>query len=351
MNTYDGVDRELVDLMQSVFAAHRSSRHEAPGAIGMDLKLWRTLESLGLTRLTGAEKNNGSGATWREAATLLNAAAGHAASLPLAEHDVLAGWLLELAGLPADDAVRTACILDEAGTAHAVPWAREAAQIVVLWNADDGWMVADIPTSEVAIVAGHNVAGETRDTVTADLTTLHGAAVSSRTADEFFLRGALARTLQTCGAMETVLRLCVSHTTERVQFGRTLSKFQAVQNLVADIAAELSLAKSAASAAVVEVATSGWGSETLAFAIATAKSCAGHAASVVVRNAHQIHGAIGTTFEHELHEFTKRVLAWRSEFGGVHHWEALLTKAALDAGHDGCWTLVSKGGVLPAPGA
>ena len=51
------------------------------------------------------------------------------------------------------------------------------------------------------------------------------------------------------------------------------------------------------------------------FAVAVAKSCVGHAASVVVRGAHQVLGAIGTTLEHELHTLTKPILARRSEFG------------------------------------
>ena len=63
--------------------------------------------------------------------------------------------------------------------------------------------------------------------------------------------------------------------------------------------------------------------------MAVARSCAGHAASVVVRNAHQVHGAIGTTREHRLHEFTRAALAWRSEFGSVQYWDDQVTDAAL----------------------
>lgn len=75
--------------------------------------------------------------------------------------------------------------------------------------------------------------------------------------------------------------------------------------------------------------------------VAVAMSCAGHAASVVVRNAHQVHGAIGTTLEHALHRFTKPLLAWRSEFGSVHFWDERLTKAAVEAGRDEAWALIT----------
>jgi len=82
-------------------------------------------------------------------------------------------------------------------------------------------------------------------------------------------------------------------------------------------------------------------------AVAVAKSCAGHAASTVVRNAHQVHGAIGTTFEHELHWYTKPILAWRSEFGSVALWDRLLTQAAVGAGRDDAWALITGGKPLP----
>ncbi len=83
-------------------------------------------------------------------------------------------------------------------------------------------------------------------------------------------------------------------------------------------------------------------SENLELLIAVARSCAGHAASVVVRNAHQVHGAIGTTREHRLHEFTQPALAWRSEFGSVHYWDDTLTTAALEAGCENIWGLITR---------
>ena len=133
------------------------------------------------------------------------------------------------------------------------------------------------------------------------------------------------RAIQVCAALDRILALSIEHATSRIQFGRPLSKFQTVQNLISDIAAEAALARSATEAALTAGRRQRLVGANLDFLVAVARSCAGHAASVVVRNAHQVHGAIGTTREHRLHEFTRAALAWRGEFGSVQHWDEQVT--------------------------
>src|SRR5690606_23631971 len=128
------IDPALQDMMTSVFADHDP---ETPAE-----SLWRTLESLGLARVPTPEDRRGSSAGWAEAAALLRTAAAHGVPVPLAENDLLAGWLLAEAGLPSDAGRRTACVLDDTGTAHAVPWAADADRVTVLWSTGDGWRVA-----------------------------------------------------------------------------------------------------------------------------------------------------------------------------------------------------------------
>ena len=65
------------------------------------------------------------------------------------------------------------------------------------------------------------------------------------------------------------------------------------------------------------------------------------AADVAARIAHQVHGAIGFTHEYVLHDFTRRLWAWRDEFGGLAFWAQRLGKAALAAGGDGLWPMVT----------
>ncbi|MBW0016703.1 MAG: acyl-CoA/acyl-ACP dehydrogenase [Mycobacterium sp.] len=324
-------DPALIDMMDAVFAEHAQNPD-----------LWQRLDELGLVRLTGAEEHGGSGAGWFEAAELLAAAVRHAARIPLAEHDLLACWLLDANGMAADRAVRTVCVLDDQGTAVAVPWASRADRIVVAWPSGDAYRVADVDPGTLRITAGANMIGEPRDQVIG--VDLQGAPMAAALVAQLRLKSALVRSIQVCAALDRILQLCIEHATSRIQFGRALNKFQAVQNLISDVAAEAALARAATEAALTMAVTSQWSARNLDFLVAVARSCTGHAASIVVRNAHQVHGAIGTTREHSLHEFTRAAFAWRSEFGSVGYWDDQATGAALRAGATGLWGLITSPG-------
>ena len=337
-----GVDPAVADLMDAVFADYRKE-HPPATRSGRDPLLWRALDELGLVRLTGTESAGGSGAGWYESAELLSAAVRHGVRTPLAEHDLLACWLLDARGIACDSAVRTVALLDEEGSATGVPWADDAERIVLVWREAKQYLVTDADPDTLRITPGTNMIGEPRDTILADLGSLDGTAVPDELIAQLRRKSAMVRSIQLCAAMDNILALSIEHTTSRIQFGRPLSKFQTVQNLVADIAAEAALARSATDAALAAVVTSDWSGQNLDVLVAVARSCAGHAASVVVRNGHQVHGAMGTTREHRLHEYTRPALAWRGEFGSVAHWDDVVTDATLKAGAAGLWSLITSG--------
>jgi acyl-CoA dehydrogenase len=336
----NGVDPALADMMDAVFAEYRETHSPAPPG-ELDTALWRRLLDLGLVRLTGEEGSGGSGASWYEASELLTAAVRHGVRIPLAEHDLLACWLLDANGMDCDDAVRTVCLLDDRGTASAVPWASGAERIVVVWRTDGQYRAADVESTALDITRSTNMIGEPRDTVVAEPATLDGMPLATSLVTRLQLKSALVRSIQVCAALDRILQLSIEHAASRNQFGRPLAKFQAVQHLIADIAAEAALGRAATEAALTAAVTSEWSASNLDFLVAVARSCAGHAASVVVRNAHQVHGAMGTTREHRLHEFTRPALAWRSEFGTVRYWDDRVTSAALQAGRTELWSLIT----------
>ncbi|MFC0533970.1 acyl-CoA dehydrogenase family protein [Phytohabitans kaempferiae] len=344
--TVNHVDRDLSAMINAFLADQPAptfsrSPQALRGRLRFDRSQWQELDALGLARLTTGTELGGSGAGLPEASILLSSAAYHGVFAPLAENDLLANWLLQTAGLPIHGGVRTACVRREPTEVLAVPWAGDVDGVVVLDVSDDGCWVSDLRSSDFQTSPGSNIAGEPRDDVRLLSDRSERVQVPRSVAEEFMLRGALARAIQMCGSMSRILELCVDHATTRQQFGRPISRFQAVQHLISDIAAETALARMATDAAVREVSTDRWDTNSAKFAIATARSCAGHASSVVVPNAHQVHGAIGTTLEHSLHLYTRSVLAWRSEFGSVSHWDDVAARLVTE--QEDAWGFIVSG--------
>jgi acyl-CoA dehydrogenase len=135
--------------------------------------------------------------------------------------------------------------------------------------------------------------------------------------------GAAARTLQIAGALAHVLEITTSYAQQRVQFGRPIGKFQAIQQNMAVLAGHAAAASAAAGMAA-EAAENGLD----AFVIGAAKLRAGEAASVGAAIAHQVHGAIGFTHEHALNHATRRLWSWRGE-------------TAAEAGADRLWATIT----------
>jgi alkylation response protein AidB-like acyl-CoA dehydrogenase len=117
--------------------------------------------------------------------------------------------------------------------------------------------------------------------------------------------GALARTAEMVGGSQRVLDLAVEHAKTRVQGGRPIGGYQAIQHACADLVRDVDASRGLLYRAA-------WKLDTGAPAVtdvAMAKAYAGEACLNVARRAHQIFGAIGYCDEHSLHRLHKRILA------------------------------------------
>ncbi|MFD0687076.1 acyl-CoA dehydrogenase family protein [Actinomadura fibrosa] len=303
---------------------------------------WPALEESGLALAGVPEEAGGSGGDLADAAVLLRAAGRHAAAVPLAETGWLAGRLLAESGLTVPSGPLTAAsgdvravrdgdgwILD--GTLRRVPWARSAHRLAVLTTTPAGGLVALVDPSRLQVEEGANVAGEPRDDVVLAGVRAEAAAPCPVDAAELRRRGALARAVQLTGAMRGALDLAVRYAGEREQFGRPIGRFQAVQQALAELAGEVTVADVAVRAAVRAPDDP--------VAVAAAKANASRAAGRVAAIAHQVHGAIGVTGEHVLGRVTARLWAWRDEYGNEAEWADTL--GALAASASDPWALIT----------
>jgi acyl-CoA dehydrogenase len=310
-------------------------------------KLWRALEEGGLTLPLVPEAQGGAGGDWRDAHTVVRAAGKHAAPVPLAE-TILAGWLLGRAGLEVPLGPLTLAPVHRGerlrleragtawrlhGTATRVPWGGEAEHVVAVADGDGGPVIALVARGGGRVAADRNLALEPRDTLTFDGAPVVAAApVGGLPEDAVVLYGAMARAAQMAGALESLLEQSARYATERKQFGRPIGNFQAIQHNLALLAGHVAAAGIAAEHAFV-VADRGEPRR----AVAAAKVRAGEAAGLGAGIAHQVHGAIGFTYEHSLHFATRRLWSWRAEFGSESQWAQALGRAVAADGAERLW--------------
>ena len=138
--------------------------------------------------------------------------------------------------------------------------------------------------------------------------------------------GALARTAEMVGGAQRILEIAVEHARTRVQGGRPIGGYQAIQHACADLVRDVDASRGLLHAAAWKLA------EGLPAGpdVAAAKAYAGEACLAVARRGHQILGAIGYCEEHPLHLLHKRIHAASLDCGDTAlHLEALAEAIGL----------------------
>jgi alkylation response protein AidB-like acyl-CoA dehydrogenase len=122
----------------------------------------------------------------------------------------------------------------------------------------------------------------------------------------------VALTAEQVGAAQRALDLTVAYTKVRVQFGRAIGSFQALQHRMADLYVLVESARSLSAAAASAAAE---GAPDLGLRAAAAKAYCSEALAQVAGQMIQLHGAIGITWEHDAHRYFKRAHGSGQLFG------------------------------------
>lgn len=315
---------------------------------------WQAIVNLGLPQAMVGEEDGGIGLSASDALDIVRLAGAAALPLPLGE-TIVTHWLATRLGIDAPDGPLTFASetggnrlrvsreqgqIRLAGLASRVPAGRNATAILTVAASDDGDVALLVPREKFSISAGQNIAGEPRDDLCIDgvIDAKCVVAAPPFDGDDLLALGAALRSAALAGAIERILAITTAYANERVQFGKPIGRQQAIQHLLAQLAGEAAAARAAAAMAGAAIGSSGLSILPIAAAKARAGEAAGKAASI----AHQVHGAIGFTREHRLHDLTTRLWAWRDEFGNERHWNMILGRAALAAGGEGYWPFVTS---------
>ncbi len=321
------MDNTLFDNAERLFAGVCTP--EAVRAIeagGESIPLWDALEQSGFVQALLSEDAGGAGLALEDVWPVMFSAGRHAVPLPFAQTMLARGWLHE-AGRPLDHgSVTFAPFRVRQEGDHLIARGVHFGQVaswVLATSGDAAWL---LPTDEARVdsCAGHG-------SLDADLTwsqqVAGRGALARRAAAAISELQAFSLAALIAGAADRVLEMTLDYANQRVQFGKPIGKFQALQQQISEMA-ELVFAARMAS----QMACQG-GARSPSSALAQlAKARASQGVGRIVAVAHAVHGAIGVTHEYDLQLYTRRLSEWSRTGGGAGYWSQQLGQAALDSG-------------------
>jgi len=294
--------------------------------------LWKTVVDLGWTELAAPSEDGAGDYGPVELAVVLEECGAAIAPIPLLSSVGLAAGVLRGAGLDsvltdiAGGAVATLAVhapgsrLPGApmtlrdgrlrGRAVAVPNLSRAELVVTLARTDDGETVAAVARcgDGVAVMPAAESTDPAQPVADIDIDA-EPVDVASIDIESAFAAPWVACAADLVGVARAALHRSVEHAKSRRQFGQPIGAFQGIKHALADNYVSLERARSltyAAAAALADPAASPGDAWTSA---ALAKAAAGDAAAGCARTAVQVHGALGQTWEHDVHLYVRR--AWQ----------------------------------------
>lgn len=274
---------------------------------------WPRLAEAGFATLLVAEEQGGFGGDWGDLYAVLKLAGRHALPSVLGD-TIVAHHVLAEAGIAAPDGAIG--LLDGDHVAFGRSCGAVLAQGKLLPGAICDWHEGTSPD------------GKPRDR----LGGIEGFEIAVATNADLRAKGAFVRVAMAAGALEAGFALAIEHVNTRVQFGKPLGKFQAVQQALAEASSEI-----AAVLAAGEGAAAAFDAGDASFEIACAKVRMNRAIDVAVPILHRVHGAIGFTMEYPLNRFTRALMGWRSAFGNDAAWSRLLGERVAKGGGKALW--------------
>ncbi len=299
---------------------------------GYSEELWEALGELGVLAVAVPEAYGGLGMNQVDLVKLLEEAGRAAAPVPLLEH---AG-----VGVPAL-AETTATELAE----HWLPLAAAGEVIVTAAvpgseHQGDGNTVVSLVSyaaqADLAILScqGELFAVEQQNYQVQELESVDGSrrlgwvewspqdafGLPGASSESVFERGVLAAAAQSIGVAAHLLETTVAYVKEREQFGKPVGSYQAVKHHLADVAKAMGFARPSVYAAAWAVSqdTEKLTQQEQQKFVSAAKSLASDAADLAARKCLQCHGAIGYTYESDLHLWLKRAWSLSASWGDAH---------------------------------
>jgi alkylation response protein AidB-like acyl-CoA dehydrogenase len=300
---------------------------------GRDSKLWQQLTEMGLVGMTVPEEFGGLGMNELDFILLAQECGYVALPEPLVHTALVAVPLLrEMGGeLAAHWLPRVAAGEARVVVAPGENTLVEDAHMADLLIVQRGSQLYALGQEQVNLRHNESIdpsrrlfALEVEDEVSTIVSKDKAVALMSATMD----RGSLGNAAQALGLAQRMIDLSVAYTTERHQFGKPIGSFQAVKHHMANVAVQLEYAKAPVHRAAYAISEGQPGS---ARYVSHAKLEACEAANLAAKNCVQVHGAMGYTWEVDLHIFMKKAWALANSWGDKAYHKARIAESIFSA--------------------
>lgn len=327
--------------------------------------LWSDIVELGWPSLTISEEHGGAGLTFSDLAVLLEELGASLAPTPIVESSI-SSWVIDKYGsdsIKADllpkiaegevlitpaiverdaswntestklAATRSGSNLVLTGEKRFVAFADQATHALTLVRTDDDdlalvavpiWKadgVENTPLDHASGVPVSSLSFNELEVPEANIVATGEQAIKA--IEELIAAGGVARSAQLAGLGRAVVDATVEYTANREQFGVPVGSFQAVQHHLAEMAIAAKQVNHLVHSAAWSFSREGYSADTAA----QAKIAASEKIAALCWTAHQCHGAIGFTWEHDLHLYTRRALAWKTDYGDSAFHKSILANA------------------------
>ncbi len=298
------------------------------------LAVWPQLAAMGVVGMTAPERFGGLGLDELDLALVLEETGRAALPEPLLEHTAIAIPLIAETcdevfcdrWLGAAAAGRAVITVGLAGAPFVADAGR--AKLVLLEHDDELHAVEPrltTLTAEPSIDGARKLARVEWTPISA--TRVATGAGARAALDLAFDRGAFATAAQLIGVARRLMDMTVEYVKLRTQFGRPVGSFQAVKHQLALAHVAIELARPCVHRAAYALARR---EPDRAVHVSMAKAYASDAAAGAARTALQCHGAIGYSFEYDLHLWMKRAWVHAAAYGDAAWHRARIATAVLD---------------------
>lgn len=289
--------------------------------------LWTSLEQSGFADAILPESASGAGLSLREAWPIVLSLGRHVVPAPFAQTMLARAWLC-LAGLkiPSGSITFAPFQVTTGATSVAcrnVSFGRTADHVMVQF--DRRVVILAAKDASMTVSGGHA-------SLDADM---HWPSTVLDEAPQAMAAPHLLADLQAwclsaliAGAADRVLEMTLNFANQRVQFGKPIGRFQAIQQQISEMAEQVFGVRMAS-----EMSCQADGFQPTPLTAALAKMQCSQAVDKIASISHAVHGAIGVTQEYDLQLHTRRLREWARSGGGHGYWANRIGAAALGSPH------------------